>query len=119
MDWCVEPKDRANHPPRVVLNGKEGFAAIDIEAKAGGSVMLTAEGSEDPDGQSLAYSWEIYREAGSYRGAVAIEKPDASQFTVAIPGDAGGKTIHVILAVSDTGRPSLTRYRRAVVRVVE
>jgi hypothetical protein len=119
MDWCVKPFDQANHPPRAVLNGEAGLAAVDVKAKAGGSITLTAKGSTDPDRQSLSYFWAVYPDAGSYRGAVANDKPEPGQVAITIPADARGKAIHVILAVSDTGKPSLTRYRRAVVRVAE
>jgi hypothetical protein len=32
-----------------------------------------------------------------------------------LPADAAGKTIHVVLEVTDAGTPPLTRYRRLVV----
>jgi len=34
-----------------------------------------------------------------------------------IPKDAGGKSIHVILEVTDNGSPSLAAYRRVIVSV--
>ncbi|MHC4521582.1 MAG: hypothetical protein ACYTAS_23570 [Planctomycetota bacterium] len=33
---------------------------------------------------------------------------------VHVPADAAGKTIHIILQVTDDGDPPLTRYRRAI-----
>src|SRR6185369_15888074 len=39
----------------------------------------------------------------------------ASVATVHVPPDAAGETLHVVLAVTDTGQPPLTRYRRAIV----
>ena len=34
-----------------------------------------------------------------------------------VPGDAAGKTIHVVLTVRDNGTPPLAAYRRVVVQV--
>ena len=36
---------------------------------------------------------------------------------VAVPHDASGKTIHLILEVTDDGTPNLTAYKRIVLRV--
>jgi hypothetical protein len=41
----------------------------------------------------------------------ALEPPAALE----VPADADGRTIHVILEVTDHGEPALTRYRRLVV----
>jgi polygalacturonase len=112
-DWCVKSYEEANHPPVVVL----GHAA-DLEARPGATVQLSTRGTSDPDGDELEYRWWQYRQAGSYDGSIEIrgaEKQDAS-FTV--PGDAdNGKTVHMICAVTDTGRPSITRYQRVVIAI--
>jgi hypothetical protein len=42
---------------------------------------------------------------------------DTSNAVLRIPKDAGGKTIHVILEVTDRGSPCLTAYRRVIVPV--
>lgn len=34
--------------------------------------------------------------------------------TIMIPDDAKGKTVHIVLKVTDNGKPSLTSYRRIV-----
>ena len=43
----------------------------------------------------------------------------AESASLTVPADAAGKTIHVILEVTDRGSPNLTRYRRAVLSVGE
>ncbi|MCR4744739.1 MAG: DUF1593 domain-containing protein [Lachnospiraceae bacterium] len=61
-DWCVaENYEDANHAPSVTV--KEG---LDITAKAGETVTLTAEVS-DPDGDSVSVNWWRYAEADSYQ----------------------------------------------------
>ena len=114
LDWCVKPFNQANHPPLVVLNGLEGNACLRLSAEAGSALKLDASATRDPDGDHLTYQWFVYPEAGTYRGHVTIEGTNAAIATVRIPGDASGQSIHVIVAVTDTGQPPLTRYRRAV-----
>jgi hypothetical protein len=50
---------------------------------------------------------------------VAIDDPSGAACAVAVPPDALGTTIHVILVVSDDGDPPLTRYRRIVITGVD
>ncbi len=116
-DWCVaETFEKANHPPAPCLQGSfsqdtvQGFNAL-----VGTELKLSASGSIDPDGDELTYHWTYYAEAGSYSGPVDL-KTEGQSCTVLIPKDALGKTIHIILEVTDNGTPALTRYRRAVLR---
>jgi len=119
LDWCVEPVEKANHPPVVVVGGRGGTDVRHVKAVAGGTVSLDAKGTSDPDGNKLAYEWFVYDEAGTYPGPVKVADAGAAKASVAVPADAAGKTIHVVLAVRDDGTPSLTRYRRVVVECVE
>jgi hypothetical protein len=125
MDWCVaHDYKRANHNPIAVLNGDETKRVIQLEAKAGATVTLSAAGSKDPDGDAVAWTWFVYREAGGFRGDVALDATNGATTTFVIPpagpsGPSGPRnpTIHVILTVQDNGAPSLVAYRRAVVGV--
>ena len=117
MDWCVRPFDQANHEPVVVLNGDRTRKVIEIAADPGGEVKLNAQGSSDPDGGKLAFRWWLYREPSRYRGQLAIRGADAEQAAIAVPGDAQGKQLHIILEVTDDGKPPLTAYRRAIIQV--
>jgi hypothetical protein len=117
MDWCVRPVKEANHPPVAGFDSDVTGKAIHRNAKPGDRVKLSAAGSSDPDGDTLSYHWWVYREAGTYDGDVKVEKADAAETTLGVPADAAGKVIHVVLAVTDTGTPPLTRYRRVVVEV--
>jgi hypothetical protein len=116
-EWCVKPPKECNHPPEVVLNGIEGLDAVEIQSKPGAVVKLHAAGSSDPDGNRLSYRWWVYPEAGSYGKPVAIGDADSTTASITVPNDAVGTTIHVVLEVTDSGNPPLTRYRRAVVAV--
>ena len=117
MDWCVKPYARANHDPTAVLRGDRSRRVLLIGAERGGAIKLSAAGSSDPDGDKLRYHWWVYREPGSYWAAAPIRGADRPEAVLSIPKDASGRTIHVILEVTDTGKPPLTAYRRAVVQV--
>jgi hypothetical protein len=117
--WCVKPVREANHEPVPVLNGDRTLAAVRLTARPGAVVTLSAAGSSDPDGDRLAYRWFVYPEAGTYGKAVPVADPMAETASLTVPADAAGKTIHVVLEVTDRGSPALTRYRRAVLSVGE
>lgn len=119
LDWCVQDYSQANHPPIPVLNGKPGLEVVHLSVSAGEKIKLDAAGTSDPDGDALTYSWSHYREAGTYPSEVPILTPNASSIELAVPRNASGTTIHLILTVRDNGEPTLTRYRRAVVNVNE
>jgi len=112
-DWCVISFDEANHPPVVKL-----AHAIDIEAKTGETIKLSANGSADPDGDELTYSWWQYQEADTYPGNVTVENSNAKDASITVPADAkNGQSIHIICEVKDNGIPQLTRYQRVVINV--
>ena len=112
-DWSVKSFAEANHPPVVALAHAE-----DLKAQPGTTVRLSAQGSEDPDGDELVYTWWPYREAGSYDGTIEIQDAGKQDASFTVPGDAGkGETIHIVCEVTDTGTPQLTRYRRVVVEI--
>lgn len=115
--WCVKPPAEANHPPVAVLNGDRTTAAVELTARPGAAVRLSAAGSSDPDGDRLTVRWFVYPEAGTYGASAPVANAAAEVAGLTVPADAAGKTIHVILEVSDRGSPALTRYRRAVVSV--
>ncbi len=117
LDWCVKSPQEANHAPRAILNGVEGKEILRFNARPGQTMSLDAKLSKDPDGDILTYEWLVYRQTGTYQGQVTLTNASSPLAVLQIPEDAGGKTIHVILAVRDNGTPSLAAYRRVVVKV--
>jgi hypothetical protein len=79
----------------------------------------------DPDGDDLSFEWFYYPEAGGLSmqsgrtGApLSIDGANTPHASFVVPTNAFKPgTMHFILAVTDTGTPSLTRYRRVVVDV--
>jgi len=112
-DWWVKSNDAANHPPVVALGHSN-----DLNALPGETVKLSAEGTNDPDGNDLKYRWLKYREAGSYDGIVEIRDGGKQSTTFTVPIDAGpGQTVHVVCEVKGNGLPPLTRYQGVVVEI--
>ncbi|MFT5854293.1 MAG: putative membrane-bound dehydrogenase-like protein, partial [Verrucomicrobiales bacterium] len=116
LDWCATDKfEAANHPPQPYLQDSTGREVMTVKVACGKLISLTARGSKDPDGDTLSYRWSVYAEAGSYTGEVTIRDPQRSEAVLRVPTEAAGKTIHVVLAATDDGEPSLTRYRRIII----
>ena len=132
MDWSIKDFAHANHNPMVVVNGKAGTEPVELSVDAGRTITLDATGSSDPDqGQSLTYNWFAYSEAGltgTHAADVAIKDAGSPKATIEIkspcrplwlPGFPcrGAGVVHIILAVTDSGSPQLTSYRRILLHV--
>jgi hypothetical protein len=120
MDWTVKPRADANHPPVAQLAHSDS-----MKAAPGDRVKLSAAGSNDPDGDALSYRWFYYGEAGTLSvqtgrtGApVEIATADTRDASFVVPKNAFKPgTMHFMVAVTDDGKPALTRYRRVIVDV--
>jgi len=124
MRWTVTDKyAEANHHPVAVVNKDKTQCFVKIKAKAGKKVKLSTKGSFDPDGDALVYDWIFYKEPSTYQGTIDIKGeacPEQSRRASAsfiVPEDANGKTIHIILRLSDKRNDSLCSYRRIVIDV--
>jgi len=126
LDWCVAGDfQQANHNPVVVLNGDTTKRVIELTAKPGETITLSAEGTRDPDGQAFAARWWIYPEASNLRDAKGRHFPETVTLSASrgmiisllAPAVTKPGTIHIILEVEDRGTPSLFAYRRAILTV--
>lgn len=118
MDWSISAKyEDANHHPVAVLNGNKSRSVIRQQVSPGDTIALSAEGSRDPDGDMLNYSWYHYKEPSTYEGAVNIDSDKDISATIKVPEDASGKSLHMILEVTDDGEPTLVSYRRVILSV--
>jgi hypothetical protein len=119
-DRCVNDYDQANHAPVAAFNGttvNDGSPVLKMEAMPGQTISLDASGSTDPDKDKLSYKWWVYKEVGSYGKAVSVNNSSSKTASVTIPSDASGKTIHVLIEVTDDGDPPLKGWRRAIIEV--
>lgn len=118
MDWCVADEfAKANHNPIAKLNGDATKQVLQLTARAGETVTLSAEGTTDPDGDEIAIRWFTYPEAGTYRGPVKLSRDNGETTSFVAPTVEEPQTIHVLMEVADRGTPPLFAYRRAVVTV--
>jgi hypothetical protein len=118
MDWCVaDLRAKANHNPVAVLAGDTSKAVAHLAVQPGQAVALDASGSHDPDGDEISCRWFVYKEAGSYRGDVEIEKDVSVAAQLSAPQVDRPQTVHVILEVKDSGSPPLFSYRRMILNV--
>ena len=116
MDWSITRRVRdANHNPVVVVNKNASKAVINIKAKAGETITLSAKGSFDPDGDLLKFRWFLYNEAGSYTGDFRLADVEQNSLTVQVPSLGKGQSIHIICEGKDDGAPVLFGYRRIVI----
>jgi hypothetical protein len=111
-DWCVKEYSEVNHAPILMLKDPS-----DLTVQPGEKISLRAS-AQDNDGDLMNYSWWQYREAGTLHDSVIIENHTAKNTTVIIPESAeAGQKIHIILQVTDDGKPNLTRYKRVIMTV--
>ncbi|HZY80197.1 MAG TPA: nucleoside hydrolase-like domain-containing protein [Cyclobacteriaceae bacterium] len=115
MLWCTKAYNEVNHPPVAKLAHPDAFTV-----KSGELFHLNADGTTDPDGDSMSYLWFHYREAGTYPDKVSFRpySPNLYDLQVTAPQVTKPETIHFILQVKDKGTPALTRYKRVIVTVV-
>jgi hypothetical protein len=111
MDWCVNEYSKSNHSPLVVVNNSPGTELLVIRSAKGNTIELDAGASSDPDGNSVFYEWMVYPDTENLSGEVEI-KAENGRASVKLPSISKGKTLHLVLKVTDDGTPNLTSYKR-------
>ena len=118
MDWSITADyKKANHNPTAAFRGDTSKNVVYLTVSSGKEVLLSAEGSHDPDSDQRFYEWSHYKEPGSYSESIRISKNNGQKTSFTAPQVSEPETIHIILTVKDDGEPSLYSYRRIVVTV--
>ena len=117
MDWCVKPFGEANHQPIGMVNGNLDQEVLRYAAKSGQLIRLDASSSLDPDGDRLTYRWWLYWEASTWRGELKLGELNRATLEFKAPEVEYSRTLHLILEVTDAGRPPLTSFRRVVIEI--
>ncbi len=118
MKWTTTDNySEANHHPIAIVDRDKSLQCIYRVVRPNSELILDASASKDPDNDQMDYKWSFYNEPSTYKGNVSIEQFKSAKCRIKIPNDASGKTIHVILELTDHGTPALTAYRRIVVKV--
>ena len=113
MDWCIKSYNDANHPPVPVLAHPE-----QLTVKSGEGFGFDASSSTDPDGDNLSFLWFHYPEAGSYKKEIRLGPPENAHGIYGMaPHVQKEETIHIILKVTDKGKPPLSRYKRIIINI--
>ena len=112
LDWCVKPYAEANHPPVVRIAGDR-----ERTVKAGDVVTLDAAGTTDPDGDGLDFAWGVYPATRTWPARSSSRAGTRGHARVVIAPELAGKTIPILLSVTDRGEPRLTRYGRVLIKV--
>ncbi|PHN06078.1 nucleoside hydrolase-like domain-containing protein [Flavilitoribacter nigricans] len=113
MDWCVLDYAAANHPPQFL----EAAATQMLSAEAGQTITITPPAVRDPDGDELKFAWNFYPEAGTFTGKLPEINAKEDRASFRLPPASTGKSLHLILTVSDDGVPALVRYQRYIIQV--
>jgi hypothetical protein len=114
IGWTTLPYEKANHPPLVRLAGPDH-----LTVHSGEVFTLSAEGTTDPDGDSLSYLWFNYTEAGTLKTPIpTIGAENIFHMSFKAPVVSKPETAHFLLCVTDKGAPPLTRYKRVVVTIL-
>ena len=117
MDWCVRNYEDANHNPVAVVDGDTTQDVLHREVASGQRIHFNAIASRDPDGDTLNYRWWQYTEVGSPECVVHLVDDLSVSASFCAPVVTRARSVHIVLSVSDDGRPPLTSHRRIVVSV--
>ncbi|KAI3572446.1 hypothetical protein IWW34DRAFT_811110 [Fusarium oxysporum f. sp. albedinis] len=114
IDWATN--GTGNRNPKLAVAGNNGYETLVVEVAPSETVILSAVGSSDPDGNTIKYSWTQDSGVG-YTNMVPVEGSASEVAAVQVPAAAAGKDIHIVLRGVDDGSPPLASYRRIILRV--
>lgn len=107
--WCISDFDEANHAPQITIQEPTRQTV-----KRGAKVKLNFT-STDLDGDQITHRVWNYADVSTADASVVFSDVDA---TIKVSKKAKpGDEVHIIVEGTDSGLPSLTRYRRVILKV--
>jgi len=93
--------------------------AHQIVAKPG-QVLKFSTKSSDPDGDKIAFKWWNWKEAGTYKGDLAVTAEADGPARLIIPADVRpGDTFQIIVEASDVRPEPLSHYDKILISIAK
>jgi len=116
MDWARS--GTGNRPPLIIVDDDAGWRPLQRIVKSGDSIRIDASKTRDEESDKLTFRWEVLAVPGASFEGVALSDPTARFVELRVPAAAAGKTIHLLLTVTDDGAGHhLTAWRRIQLEV--
>ncbi len=118
LDWARS--GTGNRPPVIVLDGDTGGSARPWvrRVRAGETLRIDAGATYDGEMDALAFRWAVLPVDENLDLPAGTADKGGRSFEMAIPGDASGKRVHLLLTVTDDGAGHpLSTWRRIIVEV--
>jgi len=112
MDACVRGA-KANHAPVI-----EPDARTTRKLVSGESTVIDLCSSFDPDGNSLRINAFLYQEPGTPGVNPLLHLKENLKIECEVPSNSPTGEAHLIVSLVDDGEPTLTSYRRYIIKVV-
>jgi hypothetical protein len=116
MNWCIYSVNNTNHYPQIKVNMYSNKQIIEFNSVINKRINIDASETNDPEGDNLNFNWWFYKDASDYSNNINYKLNHSKRkISFNIPPDADGKTLHLILEVTDNGNPPLTSFKRFVI----
>ena len=113
MLWTTKSYAEANHNPVAMINGPDRFTV-----RSGEYFSLDADGSWDPDGDSISFLWFQYTEIGNVLVPSGTSPYLYNRHSMLAPDVTSPQTAHFVVKVTDKGTPAMSSYRRVIVTII-
>jgi hypothetical protein len=100
MDWARS--GTGNRPPVIIIKSYNPNNLENLTCEAGEEIWIDASGTYDRESDKLTFDWQLVSSPENPIDGVKL-KPDSKKVNVFIPRSLKGKTIYLMLQVTDDG----------------